>query len=186
MMILTIIGSMLGMNVSYAGEATDYVKARHDAILSAMTIPGNEQKIIEITGNLIDFDVIAKNSLGDEWENRSEFEKKEYRALFKQLFQKSYEENLKKTSKLQVSYLKETVDKPFVNVKMSIVDVTNSYEEPSKVDFKVYKVENGKWKVIDIITDGDSTVKMYRTQFVKLTQRDGFDVLLKKLKDKLN
>ena len=42
-----------------------------------------------------------------------------------------------------------------------------------------------RWKVQDIITEGMSLVKNYRTSFGKIIKKDGFPALIQKMKDKL-
>ena len=41
------------------------------------------------------------------------------------------------------------------------------------------------WKVIDIVTEGSSLVNNYKNQFHRIIQKDGYEALIKRMKDKL-
>ena len=57
-------------------------------------------------------------------------------------------------------------------------------EEPITLDYQL--VQNGAaWKVVDIVTEGSSLVHNYKNQFHRIIQKDGYDTLVKRMKDKL-
>jgi phospholipid transport system substrate-binding protein len=69
-------------------------------------------------------------------------------------------------------------------VKMRITESSKDSSEPIDVEFKVVKTENGL-KVRDVVTEDESVVKSYRSQFLRVIRKDGIQVLLRKMKNRL-
>jgi phospholipid transport system substrate-binding protein len=67
---------------------------------------------------------------------------------------------------------------------MRITESSKDSSEPIDVEFKVVKTENGL-KVRDVVTEDESVVKSYRSQFLKIIYKDGIQVLLRKMKNRL-
>jgi phospholipid transport system substrate-binding protein len=52
------------------------------------------------------------------------------------------------------------------------------------VDYKLIKRSN-EWQVYDLVVEGVSLVKNYRSQFGKIIHNESFDALMNKLNDKI-
>jgi phospholipid transport system substrate-binding protein len=169
---------------AFAGPATDVVKAKQTTLVDLLKTKGSEKKAAAVFDELLDYDTMARESLGKEWEGRSDAEKKEFTELLTQLVRKSYEKNLKKTLNYEIEYVGESPKDAQIKVKTKAVNKANPREEPLEIDYSLAEV-GGQWRVQDITTEGVSLVSSYRSQFIKIIKKDGFPALIKKMKDKL-
>ncbi|WP_437903553.1 ABC transporter substrate-binding protein [Sorangium sp. So ce327] len=174
------------VGLASAGPATDVVKARQTALFDLLKKGGgeNQKKVGAVFDEMLDYSALAEASLGSEWAARTDAEKKQFSELLKQLVRKAYERNLKKTLNFNVEYLSETDSGGVMTVRTKAFSKTDAREEPVEIAFKLSQ-KGGAWLVQDIVTEGVSLVGSYRSQFTKIIKKDGFPVLLQKMKDKL-
>lgn len=179
--------SMVGfVGVADAGTATEIVKTKQTTLFELLKQPGsaNQKKVSAIFDDMLDYSALAEASLGNEWAARTDAEKAEFSELLKQLVRKAYEKNLRKTLSFNIEYLGEDASGSAIVVKTKAVSKTNAREEPIEISFKMQE-KDGVWRVQDIVTEGVSLVSSYRSQFTKVIKKDGFLVLIKKMKDKI-
>lgn len=177
-------GLFLFSVTAFAGPATDLLKAKQTALVNLLKAKGSDKNISAIFDELLDYDTIARESLGKEWEARSDAEKKEFSELLKTLVRKSYERNLKKTLSYEVEYLSEEAAEQRILVKTKAVNKAKSNEEPVEIAYTM-AAKGDTWQVQDITTEGVSLVRSYRNQFTKIVKKDGFPALIRKMKDKV-
>jgi phospholipid transport system substrate-binding protein len=172
--------------VAHAGAATDVVKTKQTALFGLLKQPsaGSQPKISALFDEMLDYQALAEASLGKEWAGRTDAEKAQFSDLLKQLVRRSYERNLKKTLNFNIEYLGEDPANGAITVKTKAVSKTDAREEPIEIAYKMVE-KNGAWRVQDIVTEGVSLVSSYRSQFTKIVKKDGFPVLIQKMKDKL-
>jgi phospholipid transport system substrate-binding protein len=174
-----------GIGSAHAAGALEVVKEKQTALFQALKqSPPNQKKVQATFDEMLEYSALAEASLGGEWGARSQAEKDEFASVLKQLVQKAYERNLKKTLAYRIEYLGEEGAGDSKIVKTRAVSGKNAREEPIEIDFKMIE-RNGSWKVGDIVTDGTSLVANWRVQFIKIIKKDGFPVLMKKMRDKL-
>lgn len=169
---------------AYAGPATDEVKAKQTALYDLLAKPGTEKKVAATFDEVLDYDTIAQGSLGSEWANRSDAEKAQFSELLKQLVRRSYERNIKKTLGYNIEYTSEAAKGTQVVVSTKAVSKTDKRADPVEIEYTLAQ-KDGKWRIQDIKTDGVSLVSSYRSQFTKIVKKDGFPVLIQKMKDKI-
>lgn len=172
---------------AWAGPATDVVRNKQAALFELIKKPAtadNDKKIAAMFDEMLDYQALAEASLGAEWAARSEQEKTEFSGVLKQLVQKAYEKNLRKTINFNIEYLTEAPTDGATVVKTRAVHKTDKREAPVEIDFKMVQ-KNGAWRVGDIVTEGASLVGSYKSQFTRVVKKDGFPALLKKMKEKL-
>ncbi len=132
--------------------------------------------------NRFDFAEMAKRALAQAWNGRTATEKEKFVSLFKELLKDTYVERLKTYS--DGSY-KVVFDKVLVRGKKAVVSslVTQQGREISAA-YKMYK--NGdEWFVYDVVIEGVSLVSNYRSQFVSVIQKDGYEELVRRLEEKI-
>lgn len=169
---------------AFAGPATDVVKAKQTALVDLLKAQGTEKQAAAIFDELLDYDTMARESLGKEWGARTDAEKAEFSGLLKQLVRKSYEKNLKKTLNYTVDYVGENAKGAQIEVKTKAKSKSDAREEPLEINYRLQE-KDGKWQVQDIVTEGVSLTSSYRSQFTKIIKKDGFPALITKMKDKL-
>lgn len=146
---------------------------------------GSDKKVEAVFDGMLDYESLAKESLGKHWADRSDEEKKEFHDVLKRLVRNAYRKNLKKTLDYDISFKGESSAKKGVLVRTVAKSKTNAREEPISIDYVVHKVD-GKWRVKDIVTEGSSLVRNYQSQFGRVIKKKGFAELMKRMKKKLD
>jgi phospholipid transport system substrate-binding protein len=173
--------------LAFAGPAQEHVKDRQAQLLGELKKgkSANEGKLAALFDEMLDYDTLARESLGKLWEERSEAERAEFSAVLKQLVRQSWRKNLKKIADYDVDFTGEVAakdDRRLVSSKAT--SRKNKREEPFSIDY-VMAQRDGQWKITDIVTEGSSLVGNYRSQFTKVIKKDGFPALIAKMKKKL-
>lgn len=131
----------------------------------------------------IDFEEMAKRSLGIHWKNRTNAERAEYILIFSHyvefLYRNMIFESVEFAESADIRFLKERVDGEY-----SEVDIQVGFS-PSDVNmtFKLRLVD-GHWKAYDVVVDGISQVLNLRSQFYRIISEHSFDELLRRLRVK--
>jgi phospholipid transport system substrate-binding protein len=188
-LIILCFGLLLASTTAHAGPGPEgFVKAKQGeltVLLKQNKSSATEQKIGAVFDQLLDYDTLAKDSLADHWNDRSEAERREFHTILKQLVQRNYRKNLRKTLEYAVEYRGESKAKKGYLVRTVAKNRKNPREEPISIDYVLHEVD-GKWLVADIITEGSSLVNTYKSQFRRVIKKKGFDGLLKQMKAKLD
>jgi ABC-type transporter MlaC component len=153
-----------------------------------------DNKIKKILESLIDYDVFAKNTLRGVdkktkktyWDLITVEQQKEFTNLFKELIETAWTKELKKfnnekkkiekNEKYKIEY-KDEKSKGSLTMVYTIVRTT---DETTNIDFRF--TDN---KITDFIIDERSATRRYRKSFSKHIKANGFNHLIKKMKDKL-
>ena len=174
---------------AWAGVPTQKVKETADKIISIVSDPvlkdpaktaERRDRIRKAVDEMCDWDEMSRRSLGRYWAQRSEQEKKEFVRLFGRLLERTYSDKVEGYSGEKVIYLGERVDGDYAEVEVKIVTNQNT-EIP--VVYRM-RAKDQKWLVYDIVIEGVSLVKNYRTQFSDILAKSSFEALLKRLKEK--
>jgi phospholipid transport system substrate-binding protein len=132
---------------------------------------------------IFDFTELSKRTLGREWKKMSAEQQKEFVGLFKQLLQGVYADRLLAYSDQKVIFDKETMLKKGRAEVQSYLQTSDGNKIPL---FYRLTDKSGSWKVYDVVIEGVSMVKNYRTQFKQILAKGSHDKLLQVLRDKVN
>ena len=132
---------------------------------------------------VFDFTELSKRTLGRDWKKMSAAQQKEFVKLFKQLLQGVYADRLLEYSDQKVIFDKEITLKKGRAEVQSYLQTSDGKKIPL---FYRLTDKSGSWKVYDVIIEGVSMVKNYRTQFRQIIAKDSPDKLLEILRDKVN
>jgi phospholipid transport system substrate-binding protein len=171
-----------------APDAEGFVKAKQTELASLLKKPksaDNDRKVAGVFDEMLDYETLAKQSLGAEWDKLKPEERKEFSDVLKRLVRNAYRKNLKKTLDYEVTFKGESKAKKGVLVKTSAKSKKDSREEPVTIDYVLHKVD-GKWRVYDIVTEGSSLVSNYKSQFRRVIKKQGFPELMARMKKKLD
>jgi phospholipid transport system substrate-binding protein len=180
---------LLGLPATAMAESkAEGVLKQHQSDLTSLLKKGKssetEKKLSSLFDELLDYQSLAKDSLGGHWDERSDGEKKEFEDVLKRLVRNAYKKNLKKTLDYDISYKGQDQAKKGVLIRTVAKNKTNAREEPISVDYAMHEVD-GKWIVYDIVTEGSSMVHNYKSQFGRVIKKQGFPELMKRMKKKL-
>ena len=177
-----------------AGVPTEQVKETTNKLIAVLDDPyfseesrsdEKRDRIIEVADERIDWYALCRSCLGRYWTNRTKEEKKEYIALLSEFLQFNYANLIIQNFKnlREIEYLNEKIDERYAFVRINIVDQDNS-AYPIGYRLKM-KSDSSQWEVIDIIIEGVGIVKNYRTQFDGIIRKSSFEVLIQRLKNRI-
>jgi phospholipid transport system substrate-binding protein len=146
-----------------------------------------EDERISIIGaeieKVFDFEELSRRTLGRDWKKMKPEQEKEFVQLFRELLQGVYADRLLAYSDQKIIFGKETMLKKGRAEVQSYLQTSDSKKIPL---FYRLTDKSGSWKVYDVIIEGVSMVKNYRTQFRQILAKDSPDKLLQVLRDKVN
>jgi phospholipid transport system substrate-binding protein len=130
---------------------------------------------------VFDFEEMSKRTLGIYWRKRTEKERKEFVELFSRLLERTYINKIESYTDEKIIFTEERVKGNYAIVK-SIVKTRQATE--ISIDYRMLKKDN-RWVVYDVIIEGVSLVKNYRTQFREIIRKGSYSVLVQKIKENL-
>jgi phospholipid transport system substrate-binding protein len=171
-----------------ADGAQDFIQARQTQVTALLhQSPGaqRDKQIARVLDGMIDYDELAKRTMAVHWEDLSLVQRKDFTEVLKQLVQRNYEKSIKGILDYRVEYLGEEPGTEGATVHTRASSNTDTREDPITIDYQVSSAAQGAFKVIDVVTEGSSLLNNYKNQFHRVIQKDGFEALLKRMKDKL-
>lgn len=184
---------LLAAPAAAAETPTQTLKRLNDKItrlLSRKTKPGTpadkkvREEVKKLVNSLLDYEELARLSLGKHWRERSEKQRAEFVALLRDLIERNYVKQLRGNLGYKLEYGKETVNGDNAEVKTTITVTKNNRPTRIEIDYKLRR-QDGRWMVYDVITDDVSIVKNYRSQFNRIIKKESYDALVKKMRRKL-
>lgn len=177
--------------ISHAEAPMDTVKGGVNKVITVAGDPAlkgeaakdaKAEKIRAIIGEFFDFTVLSQLTLGRNWKKFKPNQQKEFVTLYRALLENVYMDRILEYSDEKVVFEKEIMlSEKKAEVQSKVID--QSKEIP--IHYRMV-LRNGKWKVYDVIVEGVSMVKNYRSQFDQLLAKGTPDDLLKTLRDKIN
>jgi len=159
------------------------LKILNDPAFKAKTKDAQIATISKEIDHIFDFKELSRRTLGREWKKMSAEQQKEFVGLFKQLLQGVYADRLLAYSDQKVIFDKEIMLKKGRAEVQSYLQTSDGKKIPL---FYRLTDKSGDWKVYDIVIEGVSMVKNYRTQFRQILAKGSPDKLLEILRDKVN
>lgn len=174
---------------AYAATPQETVETGVNKVLKTLSDPAfkaqpKDQKITAISAEIesvFDFEELSKRTLGREWKNFSAEQQTEFVKLFKELLQGVYADRLLAYSDQKVIYDKEIMIKEGQAEVQSYLQTSDGTKIPL---FYRMTDKSGSWKVYDMVIEGVSMVKNYRTQFRDILSNGSPDKLLEILREK--
>jgi phospholipid transport system substrate-binding protein len=187
--LLTVALPLIAVTVR-AGVPTEQIQETTNKILKVVQEHrGDDETVAEerrsairkIVGRRFDWNSMARRSLGRHWQSGNDAQKAEFIDLFSRLLENTYMDKVEGYSGEEVLYENERMDGEYARVFVKIL--TNKNTEIS-VEYRV-KNHSGDWLVYDVVIEGVSLVKNYRSQFNSLMASGDFEKMLEKLRKKV-
>jgi ABC-type transporter MlaC component len=176
-----------------AGSASAAVQAAQERVRTALNTwfkaegsartKAREQARAAV-GDLIDFDALARNTLGSEWDKLKPADRARYTSSLRGAMEANYLAKMRQGKTNDVDKVKSEVlgeeaqgDRTLVHTKV------HSGEDTAAID---YAMEKGKksWRAVDVITEGVSLADTYREQVKKIMAKKNFDAVVTALDKK--
>ena len=123
---------------------------------------------------------LAQRTLGIYWKQANEEQRQNFQRLYVRILEKTYLNRVGDYSGGEVVYLQERVkdDKAIVDTKF----VTEKVEIP--VTYKMIR-KQGEWQIYDVVIEGVSLIRSYRSSYNEIIRKEGFDGLFTRMEQKL-
>lgn len=191
---LILLGAVSALAPIYGGSPTDQIRTtsdqliailRDDALKGQTRRPERNEKLRAALKSRFDWRRISQGCLGIHWRKRTSIEKDEFIRLFTRLLERTYLDRIEPyfSEFKQVNYLKERIRGNYASVLTSVVSAKN---EEFSVEYRLRVANAGpEWMVYDVLVEGVSLVKNYRTQFTDILRTASFSDLLLDLQSKI-
>ncbi len=134
----------------------------------------------ELLRDFLDTDALARLAAEKHLENRSPDEVREFLSLFHEFFVRTYVQRLLLFDAPDFAYGAETVEGDTAKVATEVVTPGDRFA----VDYTLRKGPAG-WRATDIVVEGVSLAKNFRSQFDAAVAKDSFQGLLDRLRAKV-
>ncbi len=153
---------------------------RDPALKADSAKAAKEKKIWEILDNVFDYTELSKRTLAQNWKRFSPDQQKEFISLFGKLLGTVYMDRIiaYKDEKVVFGKVTQISDKT-AEVQSEVVQSSKSIP----IHYRMI-LQNGEWKVYDVVIEGVSLVQNYRTQFREILTNKTPEDLLKTLREK--
>ena len=155
---------------------------RDPALNSDSAKDTKEEKIWSIFDDIFDYTELSKRTLSRNWKKFNGDQQKEFEDLFRRLLGNVYMDRILAYKDEKVLFHKESMlsDKK-AEVQSKIL--TGSKEIP--MNYRMV-AKNDQWKVYDVVIEGVSMIKNYRSQFNSILSKKPPEALLKLLRKKVD
>lgn len=133
----------------------------------------------EVIAARFDYTEMSKRALAAHWVPLTAGERTEFIELFKSFLSDRYAEKIEGYSGEQVVYLSERIEGTYAEVRTELR--SSKIEIP--MDYRLH-LKDGAWHAYDIVADGVSLVKNYRSQFDKIIRSDSYQELVRRLRER--
>jgi phospholipid transport system substrate-binding protein len=148
--------------------------------------PERQRLIREELEQRFDWAVISRSCLGRHWAKLSKQEQRDFVDLFKRFLERTYLDRVEPyyNELDHIEYQGERIaEANYASVRTAVV-TRQMVEHP--VEYRLQRSSSGMWRVYDVVIEGVSLVKNYRTQFDEILNNSSFQALMNDLKAKTN
>lgn len=131
-----------------------------------------------------DWTTICRSCLGRHWSSLTRDQQREFMELFKQFLERTYLDRIEPyyNELDHIDYQGERIlDSDYASVKTLVV-TKQKIDHP--VEYRLQKASSGNWRVYDVVIEGVSLVRNYRTQFDEIITKSSYQGLVNDLKAK--
>jgi len=175
-------------SAALAGEPQDRLKTGIDkviAILSDASLKGQtkradrQTKLRTVADSFFDWRELSRRAAAEHWSKFNPKQQDDFVVAFSELLQKTYIRKLEKYNNEKVTYLGEQIadNQAFLKTQVAMKDKT--------IPINYVMIKHDQWMVYDVVVEGVSLVKNYRTQFAKILTKDTPEALIQRIKDKI-
>jgi phospholipid transport system substrate-binding protein len=122
---------------------------------------------------------MSKRALAAYWVPLTAGERTEFVELFKNFLSDRYAEIIEGYSGEKVDYLSERIEGNYAEVRTKL----RSSKVEIPMDYRLH-MKDGTWHAYDLVVDGVSLVKNYRSQFEKIIRSSSYQELVRRLRER--
>ena len=133
----------------------------------------------EVIASHFDYAEMSKRALAAYWVPLTVGEQTEFVELFKSFLTDRYAEKIEGYSGEKVGYLSERIEGNYAEVRTKL----RSSKVEIPMDYRLH-IKDGTWHAYDLVVDGVSLVKNYRSQFEKIIRSSSYQELVRRLRER--
>jgi phospholipid transport system substrate-binding protein len=181
-----VLALVLLVPVSVRADSPQSTVERHvNAVLAVLKATDMDdetkrEKLRVLSDEVFDFTVLSRGTLGKNWKRMSDSQRTEFVSLFRKLLEKTY---LDRAFEYQDERVVLKGEKMFSRNRSEVRSTVISGQNEVPVDYRLV-LRKGQWRVYDVVVEGVSLVKNYRTQFREILVDRTPEDLLVILRDK--
>jgi len=119
-------------------------------------------------GELVDFDALARSTLGKKWEEIKPADRSRYTAALKGAMEANYLAKMRQGKGTDVERIRTEITGEEQQGSHTVVHTrVHSGEDTAAIDYVMEKRPKG-WRAVDVITEGVSLAETYREQVAKI------------------
>jgi phospholipid transport system substrate-binding protein len=167
---------------SIQGQVNKVLDVLRDPALKAESAKeAKEERIWAIADDIFDYTALSKRTLSRNWKKLNANQQKEFIDLFSKLLGGLYMDKIMAYTDEKVVFEKESMlSENRAEVQSKVI--TSSAEIP--IHYRLI-MKNDEWKVYDVIIEGVSLIKNYRSQFRDILRNKSPEDLLEILRKKV-
>lgn len=186
--LLTVLVLCAGIGTALAETPTAVVRATINEMIRILEdetlkqpsqLKTRRRMLEDVVASRFDYREISKRTLTVRWKTLSESERAEFVDLFKAFLTDRYAEKIEGYAGEQFQYLSERLEGPYAEVRTKLV----STKTEIPMDYRLL-LKSEKWYAYDLVIDGVSLVRNYRSQFEKIIRSDSYEELVRRLRNR--
>ncbi len=136
-------------------------------------------------GDLIDFDALAKSTLGKKWDELSAKDRARYTAALRGAMEANYLARMRQGKSSDVEKVKSDVlsEEKQGDGRALVKTRVTSGQDTAAIDYVMEREKKG-WRAVDVITEGVSLAETYRDQVSRIMAKKNFEAVVSALEKK--
>ena len=169
-------------------DAIAFLKAQDQAVRAILAAsptdslsPEHRRQVKERINLAFDFVELARLSLGDHWEGRSEAERTEFVDTFRRIVEeRNFDSFVRYYREGGIEYRGEET----TGARATVEATAPLRRERVPITYHLHRVDGG-WRIYDLAIDGAGTAAGNRRQYARYIERHSFEKLLQRLGNQL-
>jgi phospholipid transport system substrate-binding protein len=141
-----------------------------------------DRRIMAEVRNRFNFEEMSRLTLTRQWREISPAEQERFADLFANLLRNTYISRVEAYYQQQVKVVFKDEAISDGRAMVASVVIANGTETP--IGYRLSE-QNGKWMVYDVVIEGVSLVRNYRTQFSRIIEKEKFSGLIQRMEEKI-
>ncbi len=189
----TLVMWLMTATLAMAGLPTELIRETNEKLVAILEdpdlmgeekLPQKKVQIGKVADERVDWHGLCQRCLGRHWRKRTAEEKKLFISTLTRFVKIKYTNQIHENFGNLKEILYQDESKVGSNALVKIKLVTKDYLETPILYRMKSNSDGSDWEIIDIVIEGTSMVKIYRTQFDDILRNGTFDELIEKIKDK--
>lgn len=148
-----------------------------------------KDKLLDLADDVIDFNIMARMSLGVNWKKLDEAQQREFVDLFIKMLENTYfttiVDHMEEIKNYTMDNIKVTNEVAMSKVKTEVQSIIFSEDKKIPVNYRMAKTGD-TWRCYDVYIEGISLVQNYREQFNELMNKMTAEEMLTFLRNKVH